>query len=341
MLKGLYGTMPTRRSVLAGMGTLTGGLAGLGWLTADPCGEITMDSPAYDLDGDGLFEDVTGDRELTYKDPLAYSHEGVWEEITGEAVGHAFDYSDGGGWAGNLEALTDYTLQSEHDGMWTYSGEPIDLTFHRLPGVSPLQAEHATHLAETALNNAATRTDGDWYTDITVNETGPQQAGLQQEYDTMTELGNDVGQIIARTDGEPSTHNAVLYPSGDPNVYAPDTGNWAVMTGMSQLSVRDGTPLFTRDRATVLPARAAGMALGMEEHGRSASVMDDEFPGDVFVAFGPMDTYTLEDYREDVQQVMSGSETGAASDGTEVVETNAYVTVFFDPALESAVGGLE
>ena len=330
--------MPSRRSVITGIGVVAAG--GVGWLTVDPGGELTPENPAYDLDGDGLFEDINGDGQFNYTDVLAYSHEGIWEETTGEDFGHAFDYAGDGGWAGNIATLTDYALVNQHEGMWDYSGNRFEVTFYRLPDFPQERAEQAAHHAETALNNGAIRTGKDRYADIPVNEIDLQRTGLRQDYESADTLVNDAEQFFSTGQNQDADeYGVLLYPHGDPAAYAPDDGEWAIITGMTQLPDHDGTPLFTRDRTTVLPSRGAGLALGMDEHRLSASVQMDELTGDIFAVFGPMDTYTLAEYRKDIAALENGS-AGTVPENARLVKKASYVTVFFDPAFDNAIEDL-
>lgn len=84
----------SRRKLLGAL-TLAGTTV-VGHKITDVCGDVTPDTPPYDTDEDGLFEDLNGDGRLTYEDVIMYLHEGVWEEATGEDFGHAFDYSQDG-----------------------------------------------------------------------------------------------------------------------------------------------------------------------------------------------------------------------------------------------------
>lgn len=331
----------SRRQFIRGLGIGLGVIAlGSGsWVLGDPYGEMSAETPPFDRDGDGLFEDVNGDGELTYEDVLMFSHEGVWEEITGEDFGHAFDYASDGDWAANLQALAAYIAQEQHTGLWDYAGKPLDLTFHRTPPVKETTAEHAALQAESALNNAALRTDADWYADIDVTTAD----GVSPPYSSLQTLVDDFGDYLRAEQTGGGTYNVLLVGKGQPGVWPYPDGNptpeewdqgYSVITGLDERQPVTGNPLFTRDFSTVLPVRGAGIALGMETHVRSRAAPADEI-GTITDFIAPMNTNTIEEKLEFIRSEVNNSS------GTVPVTDMSYVTLYYDRALESvSIGDL-
>lgn len=319
----------TRRRVLA---VVAGGFSVLGWFGMDPMGDVTPDSPPYDLDGDGLFEDVNGDGALNYRDPLMDSHESR-EEFASEAVPSAFNYAypnDGS----DFVALADYTRWDDQDGLWTPDGDPLDLEFYASPAVSESAVEQARQHATSALNNASMRTDGDWYADIGVDRV----AGLDEDYvmEPGTEAAGEAADEIAATveetvtDGSEYTDTGlgvILLDSGDPAAFLAADGDYAVVTGMQVIDEYPGTPLFTQNRADVAPVRGVGGVLGMETSARPLVAADDEFVATVYSVLDPMYANSIEDRQEFYER---GGAT--ASDESRFMETRrtdmAYTPLF-------------
>lgn len=239
----------------------------------------------------------------------------------------------------NLHALTNYALQDHRDGLGDYGGEPLDLTFYRMPSMVESKGEQAVQHAETALNNALLRTESDHYAAIPIEEIRLDDLGQLQEYSTVAELRNDARQFFSTE--ETGEYNVVMYPGGTPSAYSPAGESWAVIFEMGQIPERTGTPLFTRERTTVLPARGAGMALGMDDHAWPASVLDDELVGDVYVAFGPMYSMTLEEYQEEIGRVKNSSEMGASPENARIVERTTYATVYIDAPVKRTIEVLD
>lgn len=295
----------TRRRVLA---AVAGGFGVLGWFGMDPMGNVTPESPPYDLDEDGLFEDVNGDGTFDHRDPLMYSHESR-EEFASEAVPSAFNYAYPDDRSDSI-ALVNYVWSGDRDGLWTPDGDPLDLAFYVSPAVAEPGAEQARQHTMSALNNASIRTAGDWYADIGVQEVVELDEASYALESSMEAVVDEVDEIAATVE-ETVTDSAeytdaglgvILLDGGDPAAFLAADGSYAVVTGMQEIGEYPGTPLFTQNRADVVPARGAAGVLGLEPTLQSMLAADDEFGGEVYSITGPAYTKSIEAQQESMER---------------------------------------